>query len=526
MERLEWEALAAVAPVLDVRPATGRAWFPVTRREGEALGFLAEATAGPLAPARPLEAADSARVRAWVAALAGKEHHPLLDAAQLGWNRVPVGLEVGGRSWELAAAAALVSHVLGRPPESSILVTGALATDGGTEPYPPGWVELVDDVSIKWQVCAVEAPGTALVAVEAASPAGAWFARWFGEGWRRDLLAAFDLSPETLGRESWGRLRGDDRAGAGRFATAALDSGASGAGGLLARWTRGALHLHEGRPAEAKDALAAVRAEFSCLPAGTLQRWTGEELDAWWATALIDHGRPEEAVQVGEAALARLRSAADPADPRYHFVLPRVAGSLAKALAFADRGDEAILMYQQVSLAGTVGDEERARTLGDLAEVLRRIGRLQQARDMLQEAARHLASATVGEAPRTRRFHRLYCVRAGLERPTYPVRLPDFSSWPAPAETLETLLQGPTDQFDAWIVAEAIPVAVGPVELLVLLGAAARSWGARRGEAVPPWIGETVHKLLALGTVEDGVASALHGLAQGRPAEWARRAPY
>ncbi len=519
IEAAEGRQKAAGILLTDLTPQSGVGWFPVVWGSSEAPGFLARVVV-PAAPfSRPLNPEEASKVKRWVVALVPAADPELLGTASFGVEGIPEDVPLHGASFGLAAAVALISHLLVRPPLRGVLTSAELDVMGA-----PGALAPVKELSTKALIVAVEAPGVEARLASSPQNAGEWLSEWMGTSWRGDLALRLEGDAHSWGRESWEHLKRGEYSQAQERSNAALATGQGGLDGALARWTEGALLLHEARPMEALERLREARGGVKEVANGGQLRWLPQELEAWFATALLDLGRPKEAGKVAGEALEFLLSNPDRGDERFHQVLPQVAGALAKALSFAGLSAESEKVYREISLNEAHRLQERARTWGDLAELLRRRGDVLGARRALEEASPFLRKIPAAERPLTHRFHRIYRVRVEMETPAWPVVPPHrVGEWPHLAEVMETLLAGPEEVLDEWM-EEGITGKRTLVQGLALAGVAARVVQFQR--RVPLWLPPLLEPLLAEPTVEEEVRAALHSLGQGHPTPWLRIAPY
>ena len=208
-----------------------------------------------------------------------------------------------------------------------------------------------------------------------------------------------------------------------------------------------------------------------------------------------------------EADLAGL----DPQGPRMSFD--------EAAAAFAGDLDEARWLLQESLALGLPA--ERARTLGDLAEVERRRGDAEAARARLVEAREALDE--IEGAPMaafTERFLRVYEARAGVTPSAAEVAAPRWESWPQPIEVLEAVLDGPSAALAAWVDAHMHDAAL--IHRLTVLGGLCRVALAGRD------VGHLLAKVAGACDAPE-LAELLADVARGdgaAVAEWARRCPY
>lgn len=497
----------------------GVVWAPVVRRPDGCwpAGYLLGVVAGPLAAGTsPVPKALVDEAWSWIEGLCGGSDARL--PVQVGFLEVPEGDEPRDTSPGLAVAIALIAWVLDRAPAGLVVTSGVVS-----RPSPEPIVGGVGHVGVKREVCEAEAPGVdALVADSEVSVADRLVA-WFGPGWRADLARALGSSALSLAMSAWDGLRRGQRDEAERQSGAAIAAWAGERQGGMAWLVRGACRLHRGEAGPALEDLRHARDVLAAPPAAgdePLDPWQVEEVDAYVGIALLDCGRPVEAENVLAQALARLQ-AAPSADRRWHLVLLQVAGSLHRVRVLAGDLAGARDLLERVVLGAAPVRAERARSLGDLAEVLRRAGDTDGARARLEQARRCLADADPGVRARTDRFLQVYRARVGLRPADWPVAPPDWRQWPQPAEVLETLLAGGGD-LDAWMREHALADERLPVVFtLVYLAAAARLPGPPR-----PWARELARRLAATAGIDEVVSSLACSVLDGHGEGLGARSPY
>jgi tetratricopeptide (TPR) repeat protein len=470
--RKEAELSLQALPSLTLSREIGVAYFPVTPvGASDFHGALATVQVHSLARSRH----DLARVLGFVQAFGGASQAVPGNSLKVSFGDLD-GMVLGD-SWQLAAAGAIVSRLLGEPPRQPIVASGAVRADGT--------LEAIDELEAKRAILAQEAPGVDAVIVDQAGSATAAFEMWFGKDVAARLCRVLGHNPSALARQAVDHLRRDERPAAQRLAEEALRLGVEGLARADALWVSGATKLHEARVDEALSLLAEARAEYDKLGTsrGKASRFAAEEIEAFLGIALLDAGRPVEGATLLGAALGRLDLVdTDHRDHRWDVVRLQVAGSLARTALSLGRLDEARTLLE-TSLEVSYVPEERARTLGDLAEIERRDGNLEAARSVLAQAREALAEIAWAEARnRTSRFLRLFEVRAEVESANYPVERPSLSDWPQLAETLEALLSTSPEAMSAWfdeedlLTRESLPVVVHFVYLSVLARAVVK-WG-------------------------------------------------
>ncbi|MFH1468459.1 MAG: S16 family serine protease [Pseudomonadota bacterium] len=527
-ERQQARELLQQTPLLDTRPCMGEAWFPSVGAHIPGLqGLLLCVRAGPpgacdgrlpMAPDADLTHA----VHGWVAGLVGVPSPELLGLPPLFTTVPPPGFTASGPSAQLAGAVALISHLLGAPPRAPALCTGQLTQ--------PGWVGAVGGLGEKRAVLALEAPGLPAVLVEVEADADLLLQGWFGPDWRPSLEQATRLSPQALVTDAWRRYEARDYRQAELKAAEAVRIGL-GHTRARAALLVGACRVHRN---EAGEGLALMNAAEEALrgpPApgdAPLDAYVVQELQAFAGIALLDRWDVRRARDLLTRALQGMTETPLPWDKRTRFVVLQIAGSLHRVCVLdGDLGaaEQALRVW---ALDAAWLPEEEARAHSDLAEVLRRAGRLEEARAELTAAAAALPSALEGTRPFTRRFMNLYRARAGAT-PAWPVEAVRWQDWPQPAEVLETLLAGPPAALDAWVHEQILAPGAGNPEPLasyqVAAGAVARCVAVTG--ALLSCAPELVRRILALApAIDPGVKAALEALAAGEPEAWVRRSPY
>ena len=503
----------------DLAPRPGVAWFPLVGPEDrvdhdQVAGVLARVCAGGTGPAVPEE--GQRHVRAWVAQLVGVGPHALDEAPPLTFQGVPPGWTVTGRSWELAAALALVTHLAALPTRVPLVASGRLAS--GTE---AGQVESVDARDAKARILANEAPeATHFLARQAGT---APLDDWLPGGWYGPLAMALEVTPELGASEMWSAWRQGNRAGAERLVPVALASKKAPVR-AVALWVRGSAALHRGAVDEGMPDLLAAR---EVLQATQVRRFQVEELEASLGIALLDTLAPKSAVALLEGTLARL-DAVPTGDrfERWREVTLQVAGSLRRALVGTGDLPQALAVHQTWSLGAAAVDTERARCLLDLADVQLRLGQTDDARYSLDQAQRALAHAPVAARRLTDRFLRVQRVRAGLQPVPagWRVEAPDWHDFPQPLELAEAILAldkaGRASALAGW------PTGGSPIVLwvssrlaaLLLLEDPTLAWGQEVLAALALHVDDA-----RMGT---GAEAALATAQQGDGAAWAARVPY
>ena len=518
LERLLLAEMLPPLPFVDVAPSLGVAWFPAVPKGGH--GPDAALFAVTVRDAGTEGEPGEEEVLSWVAALAGcsGEDLQLSGVAVVG---LPDGYQLDGRSWGAAAAVAVISYLLGAEPKVAAVVSGALAPPGPA----PLWVG-VEGEEAKRSAVAREAGACELRFIREAMDASAWLAEWFGEDWQRRLQESLSQSPETLVRRAMSYFNQGHHHRADQLAAVALRAGVQGVHRGLARWICGANALHRG---ETVDAWFALEEASNWLFAA--QHKEGADplalarVQASVGIALLDAGMAERAVEVLQDTRGGLLDcdgfvrALEP----WRVSMVHVSGSLSRALLVAGDPDGALAVLTEGPSAVGLVAREAARTWGDIAEIHRRCGRLEEAQAALSEAWKRLPDVQDGERALTRRFLELYRVRAGLSEP--PDVLEPATRWPWPdlGFTLERLLREEPHRIIEWVVTPGNePTAL--VHRMLLAGYGARLV-AETGK-VPGWLREVVAPILEDEGVDDGVRGALSDLVRGVAEGWILRCPY
>lgn len=561
---LELEAQADLVDVHAWRGEVGQAAFvvvPETAVPEDALspGFLVRVTAAGLAVGVPAErfGIDSGAldtVARWVGELVGA---PLaltgagLDLRFQVSGESAAALAIEGDSWQLAAALAVISERLGVVAKVPLVASGALG-DGAGQVLPVARVadkRAVVDVEVGAAAAAGDAEPALVVGV--AQDLRPVLGELFGDDWHARLAVALGVAPAASGAAAgdtasalsraaikawrgWFGQRNAMAAGAEceralGLAEQALAAGVAGVHRVQALWVAGACRLHRGESARAAELFDEVDAALMTTPTGQVPAFVRAELAAYRGIALVDGGRPNEAVALLEPVLESLDRVAgerpELADRRFVEVRLQVAGTLQRAVAFA--GDLGRARELLLASLASCPEEQRARTLGDLAEVERRAGELDAARTALA-AATDALEAIDDERGRafTARFLGVYAARAGLAGGALgtAVEAPKWNAWPQPIEVLETLIAGPEAELVGWVERYVVSVAgqVSTIHLLVVLGAVARA-GAT---TLMPGL---VQALAGRDEVEPEVRAQVAALADGvaeAVAAWVKCCPY
>jgi tetratricopeptide (TPR) repeat protein len=522
------ERQLTVHPLHDLTPRLGEAWFPAVVDDIPGVpGMLLLVRTQPLPGgdhrmALELDRELTDAAHRWVAGLLGVWNPRVLELPSLYVTAPPPGVTVRGASGQLAGLVALLSHVLGVPPRAAVLCSGALGE--------PGKLASVERLDEKRAVQALEAPSVEPVFVDAPLEAASVLVRWLGEGWRADLEEMLRLSPQALAREAYLGHRGD-RSLAEAKAREAIRLG-QGHTCALGEWVVGACLMHKGLAGEGLERMERAATALAEPPAAgdaPLEAYMLEELFAFQGIALLDRMELRRARQVLERGLSRMDAQPLPLDQRAASVAVQLAGSLHRVLLVAGEIEAAECVLLEWSLGRALLPHEESRSRADLAELYRRAGRLDDARDQLVLARARLRHAPSDQRAFTGRFQRLFRVRAGLESPCWPVEPPRWRAWPQPGEVLETLLNGPGDGLDAWLSGHVVGMDLDPassvVYLQLSLGAVAR-FAARTGELVSSAAPLVAALRGLLPELDPGVGGALDALLAGEPGEWVRRCPY
>jgi len=545
---LDFQAQAAGIIVPRLRAEIGRASFVAIPDAPHAPGFLVHVGASGLAHGAPLARLGAShdtveRVARWIGALVGAPAALGADALDLRVE-APTDLTLEGESWQLAAALAVISERLAIAPVGGVAVSGRLG-DGVGEVLP------VERVADKRAALALELPTDAALAlaliVDRTIDIRPELARLFGDDWAPRLRASLGVIGDGLARDAMRAWRGwfgrrnvadatADRDRALDLAERALAAGVSGLQRVEALWVEGACRLHRGESLRALDAFAEVDVSLATLSPGSVAAFTREELVAYHGIAVVDLGRPREAVDLVRPALDRLDEVRgqhpERVDRRYLDVRLQVAGTLARATTFAGDLDEARRLLRE-SLTLEV-PAERARTLMDLAELARRAGDPEAARALLAEARAALDDIPIhAVAAITERFLRLYEARAGVAPADAQIEPPRWSEWPQPAEVLESLVSGPRRELESWVRTHILsaPEHVSTIHLIVVLTSIARA--SLADEANDPVLSSLVTALVDLAIarpeIEPAITDSLAPLREGdvaAVAAWIRRFPY
>ncbi len=527
--RIEQRASRAAAErikLLDLKATPGSSWFPTALEDNpSAYGFLFGISTRQEARDVPAPQAILQEVRSWLAKLLGEVDPDLLELPSLFLRNMPPDVRPTGRSWGLAAAAAVISHLLQTTPKCAVLCSAKLGLDG-----KPLHLESVGKREEKRMVFELEAPEhDDYLICDTEGSAKSQMKRWFGDAWLDELRSCLDVSPHALARLARLSYEARDYQRAQMQAEAA-QQGNSGHSLALALWTHGACLMHGSEHDEAlhllqrADDLLAEPPLDDDPPPLHLAR---EELEAFTGIALLDNGRPSVAVARLEAALERIEETARGRrlTHREAFVAVQVAGTLHRNLLLLGRSERAIEVLEHWSLGRALLPQEEARCRGDLAEVHRRRGERALAETQWKLACRALARSLPGQRTWTRRYQRIFLARSSQVEATWPIAPPAWKQWPQPLEVTERLLQESVDKLNDWMVERALPSKRTLVHDFLLCAVAARAdfdW-----PQVPAWLpelaGETISKMP---DDESGVIQALEKLAAGDPRDWTLRAPY
>jgi|GEM_PF-3025306 len=546
---MDFASQAARVEIPRLGTELGAGMFVVVSEGMDAPGFLMRVAAAGLAggvPAGALGIGDAAleAVAAWVARLVGARG--LDEAIDLRFavaGDTAQALALDGDSWQLAAALAVISERLGQAQRIPIVASGRLGTGIG-EVLPVGLV------AAKRAVIALEAgdvTGASALVVDAQRDVRATLADLFGADWQPRLAVALGVASQAHARaamQAWRRWFGrrntlEAAADCERALTSAEQALAAGVTGVHrseALWVAGACRLHRGESALAAGLFADVEAALATARVGDVPALVREELCAYRGIALVDHGRPSEAVALLDGVLERLDRVAqerpEAADRRFHEVRLQVAGTLQRAVAFTGDLARARALLAASLEVGT--PSERARSLGDLAEVARRAGDLEAARTALVEAQEALDDvATAGMRALTERFLAVYSARSGVDPRLMAIASapPDWKAWPQPLEVLEALVAGPEAELVAWVEDNVLAQAsaVSTIHLLVVLGAVARAAAEGLSAALLAVVQGLVPVIEGRAEVEAEVRAKVVATAAGEAgalAGWARCCPY
>lgn len=407
------------------------------------------------------------------------------------------GLELEGASLQLAALLAAVSRLIGR--ESLIPIASGLVRGAD--------VHHADDLEAKSHIIGNEAPGVPSLLPTRPTSVREVLLTAFGPDVMVALTAACKVTATALVAKAKG-LRDEDRRQADELAESAIAAGAVGLDLADAHWVRGAIALHAARTDDALAHFDVARQALDAAP-GRKRRFIAEELESFVAIAEIDRLRPARAVSVLERALERLDAVAESdRDARWDEVRIQVAGSLARAVLMVGELDRAIALLGGSRDLSDV-PRERARTLGDLADLYRRAGRLVEAHELLNAARASLDHIpAIVQKNRTIRFLELFEVRAGLAEPHYPIVPARWADWPQPAEAIESLIAADTKGVAAWVSTAIADPTLPPVGLLILRAALARAELAGAASSSPASIVQ-LHATIAQRLREAGADSLL-----------------
>lgn len=310
-----------------------------------------------------------------------------------------------GRSCELALAVALVSAATGVRPRPWTVLTGTLEATGQTG--------AVGSLEEKRELVARDAGDGTLI--EGGAAIDSVLEQALDPGWREVVRPRGARTARRVARRARAALDAHRYAEADELAADALDLQPGPSALAMAWWVRGAVALHQGRAA---DGLTALDAVLGALPAWTEsetsppEAWAREEIVAWFLVGLIDAGQIRAALSRGQATLDGMGTPSR-RDARWRSVMVQLAGSTARAAVAT--GDLALAehLLRTVSLGSAELDQERARCLGDLAEVYRKSGDRGRARSCLLEAREALLDMPAEARARTALFLDLYDARLG-----------------------------------------------------------------------------------------------------------------
>ena len=394
---------AAEAVVLPASSVVGQIRFPAVVPGGDDgciyLAVASEVVRSDLTPV-PLDLAQ--RVQRFAA-----ETWPRLSTRglRLYLSGPGPGSRWSGRSCELALTVALLSAAVGVRPRPWVVLTGTVEGKGDCGP--------VDAMPEKEALVARDVPRGHLI--DGGRPLDEVLSTALEPGWREAIHPEGERTARRMARRARAALDEHRYEEAERVAAEVLAMQAGVSARAIAWWVRGAVALHEGR---ADDGLAALDAVLALLPAwadaetSPPEAWAREEIVAWFLVGLMDAGRVRAALQRGEATIASMGSPAR-RDARWRNVMVQLAGSTARAAVAAGEFGVARRLLTEVCLGRAGVDQQRARCLGDLAEVHRKSGDLNAAKACLVEAREALLDMPVAGRPRTAVFLDLYEARIG-----------------------------------------------------------------------------------------------------------------
>jgi tetratricopeptide (TPR) repeat protein len=514
-----------------------------------ATATLIRVSSDPLAPRTPLSAvgadpASLAHVARWIGTLVGEPDALTVDQLDLGLT-LPTALaaelvDLIGDSWQLGAALAVISERLGQVPATPLIASGRLGDR-------PGEVLPVEGVAEKRRFIEDELDRSdAPFLIDSTRDLRPDLDRLFGPDWSDRLRRALGLDADALARRAarawaafWQRRNvldlGPRRDEAMDLASRALAANVTGAYRVEALWVRGAGHLHRGETDAATRDLDEVDRLLASAAPGTFDAWRSEELAAYRGIALLDRLDPDAAIALLTSALGRLDAVPADAsrDRRFHEVRLQLAGSLHRAQVSVGDLDAAYATLMS-SIATSPIASERARALGDLAEVERRRGHLDAAATHLAASFEALDDIDFDTLRAfTRRFLVVYAKRLDLAGGLSPIALtrattfaaPAWDRWPEPLETLEDLLAANTATLTTWFEDHVIARldTLAPIHLLVVLGTLSRA--AELGHPVLG-LARTLGTHLGTRTTSPDVAGRLATLDEATLRRLARTTPY
>ncbi len=439
------EAATADLPLRDYSSDPGIAHFPAVPSPSDPTfpGAILTVRVAPVRPhgSRPVTRAELAPALATLAALVGE---PTLAPSDIRIWVEDHGLQLSGRSFELAILAALVGRLLDRSPTASIIASGLL--DGPTATAP-------DELPAKQQLIAREAPDLEATLINSATPVTDLLVAWFGD--LSGLTRALNHEPAALVRKAIDAWQHGHHTEAHNLATTALAATLTGQDHAEASWIQGSALLHKGDPA-ALPTLERARSELSTLTSKRgprAERFRPEEVDAYLGIGLIDALRPAAARDLLTATRARLDAIAESdRDVRWDQVWVETTGSLARAHVMLGELDTAEYLLE-TSANDAYLPHELARTLGDLGEIQRKRGHLDAAAATNRRAADALAHIPfLDRRATTERFLRLYRSRLDpILAADYRLAHLEWHAWPQPAEALERLLTASPTTIASWL---------------------------------------------------------------------------
>lgn len=516
VERLDAERRARALTPLPLTPGVGEAWFPlVTEAAGDGPdGVLIRVSVGGTGALLPVGLREA--VAAWVAELVGRTSP--VEPPDLRVSALPPRWELTGRSLELAAATAWVSHLLHRAPRVAPVASGRLSSSCGR-------VEAVGYLDRKRAVCARELwlTDSQPRLVGAPDSALGWLGEWLGADWRRQLALALGAHGNPLARRARSLYERRDYGAAQRQADIAADT-AEGDARAVAWWIGGATRLHQGRISEALPLLEQALAHLRLQDHPERELFLVEELTAYLGVALLDAMQPLASRAALTAALdVLLQVPPGLRGRRWREVVLQLAGTLRRVHATCGDLAAAFAVNRDLTLGEASLEPERSRGYLDLADLHLRAGDVEAAREALREAEAALPLCDDGQRTGTARYLQLFGVRAGLWRSSALVEPPDLRRHPQPIEVLQSLLEQGRGSCVAYAEEHLDPDACEPLLCLAVSGEAAR---AVERFGTLPWATRLAERLLREPELAGCWREPLEDLAAGRAAAWLARAPY